>query len=386
MDPLTIKDIFKRRFHGDPLIVRSPGRINLIGEHTDYNKGFVLPAAIDKTMVFALAENNTPHINLHASDMDESFTCHLADISMSEVSWVNYLLGVVAQIQNDGLTLNGFDCVFGSSIPIGAGLSSSAALECGLAAGLNELFQLNIDPMDLARMCQKAEHEYAGVKCGIMDQFICMFGKKNHALRLDCRSLEYEYYPFNMSGYKIVLCDTRIKHALADSEYNTRKTECEQGVKDLKAYYPEIFSLRDVSLEMLMQQAHHLEPMVYKRCEYVIKENDRVQKACKALRQGDLPSFGNQMYLTHAGLRDGYEVSCRELDFLVELTKNDKDVLGARMMGAGFGGCTINIVESSYTGNFMERTIKAYSEKFDKELRCFTTEITDGTTVGFAKK
>jgi len=377
----TIKHTFKEFFNREPLIVQSPGRINLIGEHTDYNEGFVLPAAINKKTVFALSENNSSNINLYAKDLDESFACDLKNIKKTEVPWANYLLGVVSQLTNNGYLLNGFNCIFGSDIPIGAGLSSSAALECGLAVGLNELFQLDIDPLELVKMCQKAEHQYAGVKCGIMDQFICIFGKKGHALRLDCRSLEYEYFLLDMPDYHIVLCDTGIRHTLAGSEYNNRRRQCRQGVAVLKKYYPEILNLRDVKPEMIYRHKQRLEPVVFKRCEYVVSENRRVKEACKDLDQGDLISFGKKMYLSHDGLKNGYEVSCRELDFLVAQTFDDMNVLGARMMGGGFGGCTVNIVKKTYAPAFMANITSAYKERLGIELQCHTVTVCDGARI-----
>lgn len=381
MDPSSIKQKFKERFSKEPLLIRSPGRINLIGEHTDYNEGLVLPAAIDKSTLFAIALNNTNDINLYASDMDVSYTCHLDNVSKTDIFWANYLLGVIAQLKKDGHALKGFDCVFGGDIPIGAGLSSSAALECGCAVGLNELFQLNIGCMDLVKLCQKAEHEYTGTKCGIMDQFICMFGKQDHAVNLDCRSLAFEYVPANMNGYKIILCNTQIKHALAASAYNTRQDECKQGVETIKKYYPGISTLRDVSLDMLEKNKEELGLIPYKRCRFVIKENSRVEKACQYLGRDDMISLGAQMYLSHQGLRNEYDVSCKELDFLVEQTFDDINVAGARMIGGGFGGCTINIVNESYVPVFSRKMADAYRNKFDRELECYIITINEGIAI-----
>ncbi len=376
-----IENIYKKRFDGTPLIVRSPARINLIGEHTDYNKGIVLPAAIDKYMVFALARNHSDSIHLHALDLENTFTCNLDSISKTNIVWANYLLGIIARLKQQGFKIDGFNCVFGGDIPVGAGLSSSAALICGLAAGLNELFQLNVELLDLAKMCREAEQEYAGVNCGIMDQFACLFGKKDHAVMLDCRSLEYQYVPFDSCEYKIVLCDTRIKHDLAASQYNSRRNECEQGVKLLKNHYPHISSLRDVSIDMLTGCKHHFPPVIYKRCEFVIKENARVKKAYETLRQNGLKLFSELMYLSHNGLQNQYEVSCPELDFLVEKTMTDSNVLGARMMGGGFGGCTINLVTKKYVPEFIEKMSSGYKQKLHRDLKCYTVTIVDGAEV-----
>ncbi|MBU3914581.1 galactokinase [bacterium] len=381
MKKAFIKKAFEERFRKKPIMVRSPGRVNLIGEHTDYNEGFVLPAAIDKNMYFAMATNSSENINLHASDLDETYSVSLNTISKIDLQWANYILGTVAQIQGKGNKLGGFDCVFGSDIPIGAGLSSSAALECGTAIGLNELFGLGLNRLELAEICRKAEHDYAGVKCGIMDQFAVLFGKKEKALKLDCRSLEHEYLPFGMSDYKLVLCDTGIKHNLADSAYNDRRQTCQQGVSFFQTFLPEIASLRDVTIEMLQQHKNLFDPFVYKKCMFVVKENIRVDKACETLAKNNLREFGSLMYRSHQGLQKEYNVSCKELDFLVEQTRKDENVLGARMMGGGFGGCSINLVRASYIPGFIDKMVILYEKNMHRELKCHFVSITDGVAI-----
>uniref|UniRef100_UPI001A9784FE galactokinase n=1 Tax=Sabulibacter ruber TaxID=2811901 RepID=UPI001A9784FE len=297
------------------------GRVNLIGEHTDYNEGFVLPAAIDKEIYFAIAPNGTQEMRAYSFDLNEKGTFSLEQVEPTQTAWANYLLGVVAQLQKAGHAVPGFDLVFGGNIPMGAGLSSSAAVECGLAYALNHLFGYGVEKMDLVKMAQKAEHEYAGVMCGIMDQFASMFGKRDHVVRLDCRSLEYQYFPFDMREYRLVLCDTQVKHSLASSEYNTRRQECETGVAILQKHYPQIHSLRDVTLEMLAQHQAEFDPVVYRRCTYVVQENLRVEEGCLDLERGDLEAFGQKMFASHQGLQHDYEVSCPELDFLAEKAK-----------------------------------------------------------------
>jgi galactokinase len=271
--------------------------------------------------------------------------------------------------------------VFGGNIPIGAGLSSSAAVECGLAFGLDHLFGFGVEKLELVKVAQKAEHTYAGVLCGIMDQFANMFGKKEHVVQLDCRSLDYAYYPFRMADYRIVLLDTQVKHSLASSAYNTRRQECETGVALLQQHHPEVHSLRDVTLDMLDTHEATFDPVVYKRCRYVVEENLRVVEACQDLENGDLEAFGQKMYGSHAGLQHQYEVSCPELDFLVAQAKGESAVVGGRMMGGGFGGCTINLVAKAGVDAFIEKMAGAYKVQFNIDLKAYVTEIVDGTSL-----
>ncbi|GAA4393129.1 galactokinase [Hymenobacter koreensis] len=375
----AIAEEFRRQFGHEPLQVRAPGRINLIGEHTDYNAGFVLPAAIDREMVFAVALNNEGTYRLRSYDLKESVTATPETVQRSEkVQWANYLLGVVAQFQKRGIQVPGFDCVFGGNVPIGAGLSSSAAVECGLAFALDHLLKTGIDRMELALMAQKAEHEFALVMCGIMDQFASMFGQDGHVVRLDCRSLEYEYYPFDAEGVRVVLCNSGVKHSLASSEYNVRRQECEQGVTVLQAHYPNIQTLRDATLEQVHAHQQELGPVVYRRCVYVVEENARVEAACQALVAGNLTEVGRLMYASHTGLRDQYEVSCKELDVLVEASRGVAGVYGSRMMGGGFGGCTINLVQAEHADAFEQHMKEAYQRQLNLELECYQTRIVAG--------
>ena len=379
--PLKIEKKFYQLFGETPLLVRSPGRVNLIGEHTDYNEGFVLPAAIDKAIYFAITPRNDHRCVLHAQDLKDSYQFQLEDLTKAIKKWPDYLLGVVDQLQRNGHALKGFNCVFGGDIPIGAGLSSSAALEAGLAYALNDLFQLNIDSMTLVKLAQKAENEFVGVQCGIMDQLINIFGQDNHALLLDCRSLEYEYYPFESSRIKIVLCDTKVQRELGSSEYNNRRAQCEQGIKILKNNGLPVKSLRDISLEMLQEFKKQMDPVVYRRCNYVIEENLRVIAGCENLVNGDFADFGQKMYQSHQGLQREYEVSCRELDILVESAAEHQGVIGARMMGAGFGGCTINLVWKEQLESFEEKMEKTYRDLLKKKSTLYITEITAGTAI-----
>lgn len=376
-----IVDKFKQLYRQEPVVVRSPGRVNLIGEHTDYNEGFVLPAAINKEIFFAVAPNGTNTFRAHAFDLEQQSEFELANVHRINIGWANYLLGVVAQFQKAGYKVKGFDLVYGGNVPIGAGLSSSAAVECGLAYALNYLFAYGIDKFTMVQMAQKAEHEYAGVMCGIMDQFASMFGKYNHVVKLDCRSLEYQYYPFDMQDYRLVLCDTQVKHSLASSEYNTRRQECETGVALLQKYYPEVNSLRDATLQMLEQHRAEFDPVVYKRCRYVVAENGRVEEACADLERGDLEAFGQKMYASHQGLQHEYDVSCAELDFLADLARQHKAVLGARMMGGGFGGCTINLVKWAELDAFTKEMTDAYLQKFGVTLKTYVAQMVDGSSL-----
>jgi galactokinase len=376
-----IKELFQKQFGKEPLLVRSPGRVNLIGEHTDYNEGFVLPASIDKAAFVAMTPREDDQFHWIAADLNDEFKGNIHSISKSDKSWPNYLLGITQQFLKAKYAIKGFDCVISGNVPIGAGMSSSAALECAVAYSLNELFHLSIPKIDMVKMGQKAENEFVGVNSGIMDQFASMFGKADHVIKLDCRSLEYEYFPFKMQDIRIVLCDTQVKHSLVTSEYNTRRAQCEAGVKLLQQYDPSIKSLRDVSRALLEKHRMEMEPVVYNRCLYVVEENSRLLAATEDLQRGDMQSFGNRMYLTHYGLRDLYEVSVPELDYLVEFTEKEEIVLGARMMGGGFGGCTINLVKEQEIEPFFERITKAYKKDMKKDLKIYTAKIEGGTSI-----
>lgn len=370
---------FYRLYNKKPILVQAPGRINLIGEHTDYNDGFVFPAAIDRYITFAIAANGTQsQCRLFAMDLDDSFEFDLSRFQPLTKGWPNYLMGVVSELQQHGKKLQGFDCVFSGNIPRGGGLSSSAALECGLAYGLNSLFNLNLPALKLAKIAQLAEHHFVGVKCGIMDQFASMMGKKEHAIQLDCKTMEFSYFKVDLQEYALLLCDSNVKHILASSEYNTRRLECDTGVAILKRYYPEIISLRDVSMEMLNTRKKDIPEIIFNRCRFVVEENRRVLEAGKAIRQNDLSKLGKLLYEGHNGLRDLYEVSCKELDFLVGLAQKANYILGARMMGGGFGGCTINLIQRSKVDHFQDHAQRQFEFKFGKKLTTFRVTCSDG--------
>ncbi|WP_200974664.1 galactokinase [Echinicola sp. 20G] len=379
MNPSIIQSKFKELFDKEPIVVKSPGRINLIGEHTDYNDGFVLPAAIDKEIVIAVQANDSEECRLFSFDFQESLTFDINDFERMESGWGNYVMGVVAQLQKAGYELKGFDLVFGGDVPVGAGLSSSAAVENGVCLALSALFDLGLEKLNMLKFAQKAEHEFAGVQCGIMDQFASMMGKDNHAIRLDCRSLDFSYFPIELGDYQIVLCDTQVKHSLADTAYNDRRRECQEGVEAVQKYHPNVQSLRDVTLEMLDEAKEDVSEVVYTRSKYVIEENERLLKGCELLEKGDIKGFGQQMYGSHDGLSEMYEVSCKELDFLADFAKSNESVAGARMMGGGFGGCTINLVEKSGKEQFEKEVSAAYQEAFGKALKIYEVNITDGT-------
>lgn len=378
-----INQKFAYLFHSQPVIVRSPARINLIGEHTDYNLGFVLPAAIDKEIIFAVAPNQVGKYRFFAHDIDKYFEISPEQISQQEgqFAWANYLLGVILQIQALGYEVPTFDCAFGGNIPKGAGLSSSAALECGLALALNQIFGFQLDKLSLVKLSQKAENEFVGVKCGIMDQFANTFGKENYVIRLDCKDLTYQYFPLQLTDYQVLLLDTGVHHSLASSEYNTRRRQCEEGVGILNKYEPHIQSLRDVSLSILDKYSDKLPFLIWKRCKFVLEENERVQDVCKALKSNDIEEVGKKMFESHYGLQYEYEVSCKELDFLAEFCANDSDVIGARMMGGGFGGCTINLVKKQSIAAFSEKIKEAYFSYASKELKVYAVNVVDGTSI-----
>lgn len=374
-----IKASFKDRFHEEPKIFRSPGRVNILGEHTDYNEGFVLPAAINKYIYVAITGRTDNIIELYASDFNEEFSTSTGNFGPSALHWPNYILGVVDQLQKKGFTIPGFNAVIDGDIPIGAGLSSSAAVECATLFALNDLFSLGLGRIDMVPLAQKAEHEFAGVKCGIMDQFASMFGKKDHVIRLDCRSLEYEYLPLNLAGYKILLLNSNVKHNLASSEYNIRRQQCEKGVSLVAAHHPTVKSLRDINMDMLKQFVEPADPLIYERCKYVIQENERLLGACEDLKQGNIEALGKKMYETHRGLSNHYGVSCRELDFLVSYTSRIPEVAGARMMGGGFGGCTINLVKEEAIDGLIESISREYEKQAGFPLTAYIAETGNGT-------
>ena len=371
---------FISRFGGNPIVVKSPGRINIIGEHTDYNNGFVLPAAIDKAAYIAMSLREDTEIHLVAHDLNESFSTRIEDLKPTgDISWPNYILGSAAQFQKNGLALRGFNAVLLSDVPIGAGLSSSAAIECATVFALNELLGTNLTRLNMLGMAQKAEHEYAGVMCGIMDQFASMMGKKDHVIRLDCQSLEYQYAPLKLEGYKIVLFNTNVKHSLASSEYNTRRNECTQAVDWVRQFEPSVQSLREVTERMLDQYVKPHNELIDKRSRFVVQEVERLLNGCLDLGNGDIQALGKKMFLTHEGLSKMYEVSCRELDWLVDFVKDNPNVMGARMMGGGFGGCTINIVKKDAIDTLIESIKPAYEEAMDLPLSFYIASIENGT-------
>lgn len=372
---------FIELFENKPIIVEAPGRINLIGEHTDYNDGFVLPAAINSSILFAVGKNDCNSFRFYSMDYNSYIETDEVDSDCGDSRWALYLLGVIAQFKKMGIKLSGIDCVFAGNIPIGAGLSSSAALECGFAYGINQLFSLEVSKYELVKMCQMAEHEYAGVKCGIMDQFASMFGKRDHVFRLDCRSNDYSYFPLQMKDHIIALVNTKVDHELASSEYNLRRKECEEGVSILKFDNPDVHSLRDVSLNELHNSQIKQDTVIYKRCHYVISENQRVLQACDALENSDFDTFGKLMYQSHEGLKKEYEVSCKELDMLVDITLEMDYVLGSRMMGGGFGGCTINIIEANKKVDFEKEITEMYSKKTGIIPELYFVELSDGVSI-----
>ena len=375
-----LQQAFRERYNKEATIIGAPGRVNLIGEHTDYNYGFVLPGAVDKKIYVAIAPNGTDTINVFANQFNESYSFSL-DVSAPQKGWMNYLLGVTYHIQQRGKKIEGVDLIIDGDIPVGAGMSSSAALCSAYGFALNELFQLGLSRMDLAFIGQKTEHTFVGLQCGIMDQFASLHGKKGHVMKLDCRSLEYEYIPFDFPAYKIVLVNSMVSHTLASSEYNVRRQQCEEGIAILKKHYPEITSLRDIEPAQLLQHKDELPPIVFDRCSYVVYEKERVLASCEALKKNDLATFGKLMFATHEGLSKKYSVSCTELDFLVECAQHITGVAGARMMGGGFGGCTINIVQADAVDNFTQKIQAAFTNLFKKTPEVYVTQIEDGAKI-----
>ena len=362
--------------------VASPGRINLIGEHTDYNNGFVMPTAIDKKIYFEFKENETDSTcRIYSVTYNAYLEFDHNNLSISEKSWENYVLGVTNEIKVLGKSLKGFDCIIKSDLSTGAGISSSAALECGFASGLNALFDLGLSKVEITQLSQKAEHNFVGNKCGIMDQYASVMSKQDHIILLDCGSLHAEYIPADFKSCKLLLLNTNVSHNLADSEYNTRRQECEAAVEVIQKKYPEVKSLRDVNLEMLEEFKAQLEGKQYQRARYVIEENERVINATTAIKAGKLNEFGELMYGSHDGLQHNYEVSCPELDFLVEFSRDKDYIYGSRMMGGGFGGCTINLIEADKIDEYVAEAAEAYFKKFNIKLDTIAVSPSEGTIV-----
>lgn len=364
------------------MVIESPGRINLIGEHTDYNMGFVLPTAINRKIRFKFRINNTKNKCVIRSGMySQALLVDLRNMVASQNSWENYILGVLLELRSMTDLLRGFDCYIESDIPMGSGISSSAALECGLAYGLNHLFDLKLSKIELVKLCQKVEHVYVGTQCGIMDQFASVMSKQDYLILLDCRSLEYSYIPLAVRPYKFILINTNVIHNLATSAYNERRAECEAGVHLLQVKFDHVSSLRDVSLEMLLACKSQMSQKIYNRCTYVIEENQRVLDAVQALKDQNLPGLGELLFRSHEGLRNLYEVSCPELDFLVDFASTYEGVIGARVMGGGFGGCTINMVHEDCASGFIDAIRIGYKERFNIDLTAFEGVPCGGTSI-----
>ena len=374
MNVNIIRERFAERFSAVGELFTSPGRINLIGEHTDYNGGFVFPGAIDRGMVAEIRLNGTERVRAYAVDLDAYAEFGLAEEDAPTESWARYIFGVCREIQKRGGRITGFDTAFSGDVPLGAGMSSSAALESTFANALNELFGLGIDRFELARIGQSTEHNYCGVKCGIMDQFASVFGKAGHLMRLDCRSMEFEYFPFNPEahGYKLVLLDSVVKHELVGSPYNERRASCERVAAVLGQEF-----LRGATMAQLDAIKERISEEDYKRARYVIGEEQRVLDVCEALKRDDYETVGRRMYETHWGMSRDYEVSCEELDFLATVAE-ECGVAGSRIMGGGFGGCTINLVKMELYDGFIAEAKRRFAEKYGHEPKVYSVVISDG--------
>lgn len=371
-----INSLFKEKFGQEGVVYASAGRINLIGEHTDYNGGFVFPGAIDKIIMAEIAPNATDMVRVFSVDINEYAEFGLKEEDAPTQQWARYIFGICREIIKRGGKVEGFDAVFAGNVPLGAGLSSSAALESCFAFALNDLFNGNtIDKFELARIGQSTEHNYCGVNCGIMDQFASVFGKKDHLMRLDCRSMEFEYFPFKPEGYKLVLVDSVVKHELADSPYNKRRASCERVAKRLG-----IETLRDATMEMLDAIKTDITAEDYFRAKFVIEEKERVLAVCDALVAGDYDTVGRCMYETHHGLSKDYEVSCEELDYLNDIAK-ECGVTGSRIMGGGFGGCTVNLVKDELYEPFIATVKEKFKARYGHEPKIYPVVVSDGARI-----
>ena len=377
MDIETLKRDFRAVYRQEPQVFRAPGRVNLIGEHTDYNEGFVMPAAIGFYTSAAVALRPDTKVNVRSQSFEGAVSFDIADDLRPKHSWSDYVVGVIDQVKRSGERLRGLDILIQGDVPIGAGLSSSAAIEVAVGFALLNAEHATIDRVRLALLCQRAENEFVGMRCGIMDQFISCNGERDHALMLDCRNLQFKLLPIS-PGASIVICNTMVKHQHASGEYNQRRADCEQGVKILQECVPGIRSLRDVSVEQLERHREMLPPVIYQRCRHVVTENARVESAAEMLQKNDLRAFGGLMAKSHMSLRDDYEVSCRELDVMVEIATAQAGVFGARMTGGGFGGCTINLVASEHAEAFRKRVAAEYERAIGLKPDVYITSAADG--------
>lgn len=375
-----VRSRFIKHFDGKTgTLYASPGRINLIGEHTDYNGGFVFPGAIDKGMLAEIRPNGTDKVRAYSIDLKDYVEFGLGKDDAPRASWARYIFGVCREMIERGVEVKGFNTAFAGDVPLGAGMSSSAALESTYAFAINDLFgEGKIDKFELAKIGQATEHKYIGVKCGIMDQFASVFGKADHLIRLDCKTLEHKYFPFKPKGYKLVLLDSVVKHELASSAYNKRRESCEAVVKAIQKNHPEVEFLRDANMDMLNEVKAEVSEEDFMRAEYVIEEVQRVMDVSEALEKDDYETVGQKMYETHHGMSKLYEVSCEELDFLNDMAK-ECGVTGSRVMGGGFGGCTINLVKDELYDLFLENTCAKFKEKFGYEPKVYNVTISNGS-------
>lgn len=378
MDKQGLERLFQEKFSSTPRFFKAPGRINLIGEHTDYNEGFVLPAGIDKYCTIAIAPSSLEKTHVIAIDLND--TCEFEKIPSQPIPshWMNYIWGVMKAFEKRGLSIPPFEAIIQSDIPVGAGLSSSAALEVVFTKAFNELFEFSLSNMEITRIAKEAENDFVGLQCGIMDMFASVHAKQHHAIKLDCRSLQYDYVQLQLNDYKILLIDTSVKHQLASSEYNQRRMECQSALEKMNVEGVAANSLRDISTAQIEKAKHLLSEVEYKRASYVIQENIRLEKFVDAIRHSNWQEAGQLLHASHQGLKEQYEVSCPELDFLVEVSKKIEGIWGGRLMGGGFGGCTINLVEGHKIDQITSAVSAAYLSRFGLVPKYYIASTGDG--------
>ncbi len=380
LDPTAITTKFTQQFNAHPQLFRAPGRVNLIGEHTDYNDGFVMPTAIEFATVIAAAPREDHKLIIHSTGFGETeFDLSQPHNRIAEHHWSDYIVGTAVTLEKAGYRLKGANLLVESDVPSGAGLSSSAAVEVATALALTTISELFLTKIEIIKICQRAENEFVGMRCGIMDQFISTLGQASHALMIDCRSLDFTAVPLPPE-VRLVICNSMVKHQHAGGEYNQRRLECEAGVKHFANYKPEISALRDVSLEEFSRYQNDLPEVIARRCRHIISENERVGLAASALTKNDITTFGTLMNQSHVSMRDDYEISCREIDTLVEIAQATEGVYGARMTGGGFGGCTINLVNTEFVEDFCRKLRDEYKSRTGIDCEMYVTSASDGAT------